>query len=131
MGRPNLYPGHGTTIPLTWKAQGVWTGGGAATSAAKATGDWSRGIASVAYTATGKYTITFTDVGQQIIGHKITFGQATGVNPLAYTVINGSFSATTKSVDVEFSASDSGTLTDLLSTDKLYIEFEFAGSPPP
>ena len=132
MGVPNLYPSRGTTVPGTFKAQGVWTGGGAATSAAKVATDWSRGIASVAYTAaTGVYTITFTDVGQQIIGWKITTGQQTGVNPLAFAVRNGSFSATTKSVIVEVSASDSGTLTDLLTTDKLYIEFEFATSPPP
>ena len=132
MGVPNLYPSRGTTLPGTFKAQGVWTGGGAATNCTKAAADWNRGIASVNYTAaTGIYTITFLDVGQQIVGHKIGFGQQTGVNPLAYCVRNGSFSATTKSVIVEFSASDSGTLTDLLTTDKLYIEFEFATSPPP
>ncbi len=129
MSLGNAYPSR-TSVPGLQKVQGVWTGGGAAADATHSAGDWSKGIASVVYTATGKYTIAFTDVGQQIVGHKITFGQATGVNPLSYIVVNGSFSTTTKSVDVEFSASDSGTLTDLLVTDKLYIEFEFAKQAP-
>ena len=81
--------------------------------------------------ATGCYTITFTDVGQQLVKLDINFGQQTGVDPLDYTIRNGTFSATTKSVIVEFSASSSGTLTDLLTTDKLYISAEFATSPPP
>jgi hypothetical protein len=131
MGAPQGYPGDKTTIPGTFKVQGVWTGGGAATNCTKAAADWSKGIASVNYTAaTGCYTITFTDVGQQIVGWKITTGQQTGVNPLNFILRNGSFSATTKSVIIEVSADDSGTLTDLLTTDKLYIEFQFAKQAP-
>ncbi len=132
MGKPNCYPSGGKTLPGTFKVQGVWTGGGAGTNCTHAAADWSRGIASIAYTSSaGCYTITFTDVGQQIVGWKITTGQQTGVNPLAFCLRNGTFSATTKTVIFEVSASDSGTLTDLLTTDKLYVEFEFATSPPP
>lgn len=131
MGAPQGYPGGKTTIPGTFKVQGVWTGGGGAANCTHVAADWSRGIASVDYTsATGCYTITFTDVGQQIVGWKITTGQQTGVNPLAFCLRNGTFSAVTKSVIFEVSASDSGTLTDLLTTDKLYIEFEFAKQSP-
>lgn len=120
-----------STCPDTVKVQGVWTGGGAGTDCTHDAADHSHGIASVAYTsAAGCYTITFTDVGQQIVGHHISFGQQTGVNPLSYAIRNGSFSRTTKSVIVEFSASDSGTLTDLLTTDKLYIDFTFAKNGP-
>ncbi len=120
-----------STLPGVHRVQGVWTGGGAGANCTLATGDWSRGIASVNYTsATGCYTITFTDVGQQIIGWNIKSGQETGVNPLCFIVRNGTFSASTKTVIIEVSASDSGTLTDLLTTDKLYISFEFVNFAP-
>ncbi len=125
------YPKGATSIPGQVTVQGVWTGGGAASNCAVASGDWNRGIASFVYTAaTGCYTITFSDCGAALVGHHIGFGQQTGVNPLAYTVRNGSFSSSTKSVIVEFSATDSGTLTDLLTTDKLYCKFEFSSFPP-
>ena len=131
MSLGNAFPVR-SSVPDTIRVQGVWTGGGAAADCTHAAADFSRGISSIAYTAaTGCYTITFTDVGQQIVGWKITTGQQTGVNPLAFCLRNGTFSATTKSVIFEVSASDSGTLTDLLTTDKLYVEFEFATSPPP
>ncbi len=118
------------SIPGTKAVGGVWTGGGAASNCAVATGDWNRGITSFVYTAaTGCYTITFSDCGHQIVDWHISTGQQTGVNPLAFIIRNGSFSASTKSVIVEVSAADSGTLTDLLTTDKLYVNFVFSAFP--
>ncbi len=121
-----------SVIPDTVHVRGVWTGGGAATDCSHVATDWSRGIASIAYTsATGCYTITFTDVGQQVIGFHIGSGQQTGVNPLAFAYRNGTFSAVTKTLIFEVSASDSGTLTDLLTTDKLFIDIVFSKQAPP
>ncbi len=120
-----------SSVPNTFEVIGVWTGGGAAADCSHVATEWNRGIASIVYTsATGCYTITFNDCGAALIGLLITFGQQTGVNPLAYTIRNGTFSSATKSVIVEFSASDSGTLTDLLTTDKLYIVARFAKNLP-
>ncbi len=122
-----------TSIPGTRTVQGVWTGGGAGTDCAVASGDWNRGITSIVYTsAAGCYTVTFNegDCGHSLVGFQIGTGQQTGVNPLAICVRNGSFSSATRSVIIEVSASDSGTLTDLLTTDKLYVSFTFSTFPP-
>ncbi len=109
---------------------GVWTGGGAAADCTHVATDWSKGIASVVYTAaTGCYTITFTDSYHSIVGYSLKCSQQTGVDPVVGTVRNGTFSSATKSVVVEINTA--GTLTDLLTTDKLFIDFTFARFPPP
>ncbi len=119
-----------STIPGVYKVQGVWTGGGAATDCTHAAADWSKGITSVTYnSATGKYLITFTDVGQQIVGHNIRVCGATTVDPVAVQLIRGSLSTSAKTVQVEFSDLAGG-LLDLLSTDKLLIEVDFVNSAP-
>ncbi len=125
------YPKGATSVPGLKTVQGVWTGGGSAADCAVASGDWNRGITSIAYTAaTGCYTITFSECGSAIVGWQISTGQQTGVNPLAFCLRNGTFSSSAKTVIFEVSASDSGTLTDLLTTDKLYVKFEFSSFPP-
>ena len=130
MSLGNAFPVR-SSVPDIVKVQGVWTGGGAAADCSHVATDWNRGIVSIVYTAaTGIYTITFRDVGKAIVGWNISTGQQTGVNPLAFIIQNGSFSTATKSVIIEVSASDSGTLTDLLTTDKLYVNFEFAKNGP-
>ncbi len=125
----SAYPSR-DTIPDCVTVRGVWTGGGAGQDCAVADGDWNRGIASIAYTsAAGCYTITFQDVGQQIVGWHISMGQQTGVDPVSVVLRNGTFSTSTKSVIVEVNTG--GTLTDFLTTDKLYVEFTFAKNGPP
>ncbi len=125
MSMGNAFPVR-STIPDVVNCQGVWTGGGAGTSCSHVATDWNRGITAITYVSTGIYDIFFQDVGQQIVGHHIGFGQATTVDPLTYHIVNGSFSTATKSVRVEFGA----TLIDLLTTDKLYVCFEFAKNGP-
>ncbi len=130
MSLGNAFPVR-STIPDLVVVGGVWTGGGSAADCSHVATDWNRGIVSIAYTAaTGCYTITFQDVGQQIVDWHISTGQQTGVNPLAFIIRNGTFSTSTKSVIIEVSASDSGDLTDLLTTDKLYVNFTFAKNGP-
>ncbi len=125
MSLGNAFPVR-STIPDTVKVQGVWTGGGAAANCTHADADWNRGIASVVYTATGIYTITFLDCGQQIVDYSLQVENATGVDPVVGKLVAGSFSSSAKTVSVEFGA----TLADLLTTDKLHITFEFAKNGP-
>jgi hypothetical protein len=119
-----------STIPGVHKVQGVWTGGGAATSCTHVATDWSRGIASLAYNAaTGKYLLTFTDGGQQIVGHNIRVCGLTGVDPVTVNLLRGTYSTSAKTVQVEFSDL-SGALIDLLATDKVLIDVDFTRAAP-
>ncbi len=122
----NAFP-HRNTIPGLKTVGGVWTGGGATTSCTQAATDWNRGIVSVAYVSTGKYTVTFQDVGQQIVDYNINVDGAAGVDPVVGMLVTGSFSATAKTCSIEFGA----TLIDLLTTNKLYLSFTFATNGPP
>ncbi len=117
-----------TSIPNVFRVQGKFTGGGAATSCTVTSGDWNRGIASLAYnSATGKYLMTFTDCGQQIVGWGISVSVLTGVDPVIGSIIEATYDATLKTVQVEFGA----TLIDLLTTQKVYVWVEFSKTPPP
>lgn len=119
-----------STLPGVQKVQGVWTGGGAGTSCTHAAADWSRGIASLAYNAAaGKYLLTFTDCGQQIVGHNIRVCGLTGVDPVTVNLLRGTFSSSAKTVQVEFSDLG-GTLIDLLTTDKVLVEVDFVRYAP-
>ena len=119
-----------STIPGVHKVQGVWTGGGAAANCTHAAADWSKGIASLNYNAaTGKYKITFTDVGQQIVGHNIRVCGLTGVDQVTVNLLRGTFSSTAKTVEVEFSDL-AGTLLDLLTTDKVLVDVDFVRMAP-
>jgi hypothetical protein len=109
----------------------VWTGGGAAADCTNASGDLSKGIASLKYhAATGIYTLTFTDVGQQIVGDNIKVCGLTTVRPVLAKIIRGSFSRSAKTVDVEFYTCDTGALIDLLTTDKVMISVDMATVGP-
>ena len=124
-----MYPSPKETIPGLKSVRGVWTGGGAAADCTHVATDWSRGITSIVYTAaTGCYTITFDECGPNLVDFSIHFGQQTGVDPITATVRNGSFSATTKSL--VFEVNTAGTLTDLLTTDKLHIHAVFSTNKP-
>ena len=119
-----------SNLPDLVQVIGVWTGGGAATNCTKAAADWSRGITSLNYNAaTGKYLITFTDVGQQIVSHSIAVCGLTTVDMVSVNLIRGSFSISAKTCEVEFSDL-AGILLDLLTTDKILINVTFAKNAP-
>lgn len=119
-----------STLPGVHKVQGVWTGGGAAADCSHAAADWSRGVASIAYNgATGKYLITFTDVGQQIVGHNIRVCGLTTVATVTANLLRGSFDSAAKTVQVEF-YDLGGSLIDLLTTDKVLVDVEFVRAAP-
>lgn len=124
-----------STIPDTVKAQGVWTGGGAAANMTQAAADWNRGITSVAYNAsTGKYLITFTDVGQQVVGGHIECISTTGVINKDVSIVRASLSTSAKTLEIEVwtRATDTAAaaLVDLATTFKLMITVEFAKNGP-
>lgn len=115
---------------------GVWTGGGSAANCTKAAADWSKGISSVAYNAaTGKYRITLSDFGQQLLpGSRIDVCRAAGASPIRVNIIRSSLapSAATGTATLDFevwqddAVSGIPALLDLLTTDKLLINLVFA-----
>ena len=134
MSTGNSFPVR-STVPDTVRVQGVWTGGGAAANCTKAAADWNRGIASVNYNAaTGKYKITFVDVGQQIVYAHVECFSTTGVLTKDVAVIRGSFSVSAKTYEIEIrtKATDvaAAALVDLITTFGLMITFEFAKNGP-
>lgn len=114
---------------------GVWTGGGAAANCTHNSADHSAGITRVAYnSATGKYYITVTEWGQQLLpGSHIEIHRQAGAAPLVanlirtITVASGGGSA-----DINFEVWDVATpsLTDLATTDKVAINLVFAKTKP-
>lgn len=123
-----------TSLPGVRKVQGVWTGGGAAANCTKASGDLSQGISSVAYNAaTGKYKITFTDVGQQIVGGSVEVMRAIATTtPMVANIGRATFSRSAKTVEFYVTQLSAATnpLTDLLTTDKVCINIEFGSVGP-
>jgi hypothetical protein len=114
------------SIPDTVEVAGVWTGAGAA-NMTKTSGDWSKGIASVNYAAaTGKFTITFTDVGYQIIGAEVTVMRPDGTAPLVGNIVRGSFSQSAKTVPVQFWDMATPSLANPAATDRVCIRVKFA-----
>ncbi len=116
-----------STVPGLIEVRGTWTGGGAAADCTHVATDWSRGIASVAYNAaTGCYLVTFTECGQQLVDASVHVENLTGVDPVVGKIVAATFSASAKTVAVEFGA----TLADLLTTDKAHFCFIFAKCAP-
>lgn len=107
---------------------GVWTGGGAAADCTKTSTDWSKGISSVAYNAaTGKYRITLSEAGQQLLpGSRIEVCVAAGSAPKFANIVRSSLDS--DSVDFEVWSESGGALalTDLATTDKVLINLVFA-----
>ncbi len=112
-------------VPNTVIAQGRWSGGGAAADCTLASVNWSEGILSIVYVSTGIYTVTFTEVGHQLIDYSLNVENLTGVNPVVGKVVAGSFSRTDKTVSIEFG----DTLIDLLTTDRLLAKFVWVKNP--
>lgn len=105
---------------------GVWTGGGAASALTRTSTDWSYGISGVAYNAaTGKYRISLTESGQQLLpGSKIEICRQAGDAPLVANIVRSSLDS--DSVDFEVWDVATPTLTDLATTDKVLINLVFA-----
>ncbi len=118
-----------STIPGVHKVQGVWTGAGGTADCTHDSADWSRGIASLAYTSSGKYLMTFTDGGQQIVGHNIRVCGQAGEDPVVVNLLRGTYSSSAKTVSVEFSDLAGG-LINLLATDKILIDVDFVRAAP-
>ncbi len=112
-------------VPGTVICQGRWSGGGAAADCTLIDANWSSGIASIVYTATGCYTVNFTEVGHQLIEYSLCVENLTGVDPVVGKVVAGTLSRAGKSIDIEFGA----TLTDLLTTDRLLAKFVWVKFP--
>lgn len=115
--------------PSLWTAHGVFTGAGAAANCTKTTGAVQGGIASVNYNAaTGKYRITFVNVGQQILQFRGTVGRADAAVPLFVIPIHSSFNRANKTLDINVRTE--AALTDLAATDQIQIEVDFTDLGP-
>ena len=109
-----------------------WQGGGAATSCtsvAKASG---RNIASVAYVSTGRYTVTFRNVGAQWLGISGMVAAAAGAaNSFLVREVVGSYSATAKTVDITICDLATPSLHDLATTEFVRLDAEWNDSDQP
>lgn len=123
------YPIRSTVSGIT-RLQGVWTGGGAAADCTKEDEDHNEGIAAIEYNAaTGKYLVTFNDVGQQLVYASCEVAGATTEPPVKANVLRGTYDRAEKTVEVEFYKHD-GSLIDLLTTDKVMCVFEMSSYAP-
>lgn len=107
---------------------GKWTGGGAAADMSVTDGDANHGIASVEYDgATGKYLVTFAEVGEQLVHcdakvHRPT----TGDDPIVSNIRIGTLDRDAMTVAVEFGA----TLADIDTDEKVTFLFVWTRSAP-
>lgn len=108
---------------------GIWTGGGAAANCTRTSTDHGAGITSVNYNgATGKYRITVTEWGTQLLpGTHIEVHRAAGGAPRVVNVIR-TITAGTNSATIDFEVWDMATpsLVDLVNTDVITITLNFA-----
>lgn len=131
MSLGNAFPVR-SNVPDLIEVRGVWTGGGSAANCTHTSTDWSVGIASINYDgATGKYTITFVDVGAQLLEAKVDIHRVAGEAPLVANVPLGSFSTTTKQLDFEvWDVDGTSALTDIPATAKVCVKAVFAKNIP-
>lgn len=111
--------------------EGTWTGGGAATNCSRTSTDQGAGITSVNYNAaTGKYRITVTEWGQQLLpGSHIEVHRAAGSAPRVVNLIRTiTVSGTTATIDFEVWDMATPSLVDLAATDIIGICLNFAKS---
>lgn len=115
-----------STLPGITKAQGVFAGGGAAANCTQA--GPINGVVSVTYNAaTGRYLITFADVGGIIVGDGCKVARAQGAVPLFVNLVHSTFSQANKTVEIDVRTE--AALTDLATTDRLYVNVNFAPNP--
>jgi hypothetical protein len=110
-----------------------WLGGGAAADCTKISKASGKNIASIAYAAaTGKYTITFRNVGAQWLGLHASVAAAAGAATafVAFEIV-GSYSATAKTVQIQVSDVATPTAHDLAATENLIIDAEWCDSDQP
>lgn len=94
------------------------------------TKDFGKGFSSVARTAAGAYTVTFTDVPEgPLIGLEVQHWSQATVEPLVTSPVDGSYSASAKTVKYETWAIDTTPAqTELPSGDKVTIIATFIKS---
>jgi hypothetical protein len=124
-----------STLPGVVAVKGVWTGAGGVANCTVATGDWSKGIRSIAYNAaTGKYKITLTARGQQIVGGHIEVCGAAGATKKIVHIIRSTYSPSAQTVEIEVwtqgTEAVGPALVALATTDKLLVSLELAQSKP-
>lgn len=121
-----------STLPGVTQIQGVWTGGGAAADCTKEDEDHSDGISALEYnSATGKYLLTLTDVGQQIVAGRVDVMRTTGDEPIEAVILRSTYDRVAKTVEVEFwEVTTAAALVDVLTTDKLCITLEVSSFAP-
>jgi hypothetical protein len=124
----NAFPARNADGDLV-TVHGQFTGGGAAANCTKTSGAINTGISSVNYNAaTGKYLVTFQDVGQQLVEFRACVGRADAAVPLFVIPIHGSLSLTSKTLPINVRTE--AALTDLATTDKLFITAVWARKGP-
>lgn len=108
--------------------KGRWAGGGAAGNCTRTSG---RGISSVDYnSATGKYVITFAEVGEYFLGARIDIMSADG----ASTSFLGRpcvYSASAKTLTVNVSDVATPTNHDLATSESMVIDAAWDDSDAP
>jgi hypothetical protein len=132
MGLGNASPVR-ANLPEVQYVIGVWTGAGAADLTHSST-DWSVGISGVNQTATGKYTISLAEWGQQIVDASIEVLHTTAATKQRAGLVKGTFDNTAGTVDFEVFTDDgvSGVpaLADVVSGDKVLIKLGFVKKAP-
>lgn len=105
--------------PNTQCVSASFTGGGAATAWTKVDGD---GISAVTYNAaTGKFKVTFNDVGVSILAAWGTVNRAAGSAPLIINFVPSTLSQTAKTVDIEVWDLATPSLVDPANTTTAYL----------
>jgi len=109
-----------------------WQGGGASTALAAVAKLSGRNITGVAFVSTGRYTVTFRNVGAQFLGIGGTVASAAGAtNTFVVREVVGSYSATAKTVDITICDLATPTLHDLATTEFVRLEAEWSDTDQP
>jgi len=120
MPRPgNLHPS--LVMDDVWEVEGLYS---VATGAL--TKVYGKGITSIAHPATGKYTLTFQDVGGTLLDLYCAVQRAAGDETLCARYTKGSFSRSAKTAAVEiYEIDETKALVDPADTDYVYFRARF------
>jgi len=123
MTRPaNAHPFKKAAQQREWCSRGWYAGAGASVPTKV------RGIGqALTRTGVGLYTMTFTDVGGQLVGLRGTTHTVATVIPQVWKLVPGSYSAANKSVNIECwdLGAVGGVLADPPATANTFVELEF------
>lgn len=118
----------------TFYVEGVWKGAGDANMTQDSATYWGRGIASVNYNAAaGKFIITLQEQvgGQQLLpGSHVTVHRAAGAAPLVCNIVADSWSASARTINVEFWDVATPSLTSPATTDRVHVHLAFSKQKP-